>query len=161
MPGKINPVIPEVANQVCFQIMGADQTIATASEAAQLQLNVFEPVIVYNLLNNLKIMTNALNTLRTKCVDGITANENACKKSVDNSIGIVTALLPLIGYKKASAVAKEALETGAPVATIAAKYAPAEKVKEYLKVEAMTRAGTIEARGVCLDTPPPPAEEVA
>ena len=115
MPGKINPVIPEVANQVCFQIMGADQTIATASEAAQLQLNVFEPVIVYNLLNNLKIMTNALNTLRTKCVDGITANEDACKKSVDNSIGIVTALLPLIGYKKASAVAKEALETGAPV----------------------------------------------
>tara|TARA_B100001142_G_scaffold261934_1_gene264780 strand:+ start:422 stop:2098 length:1677 start_codon:yes stop_codon:yes gene_type:complete len=161
MPGKINPVIPEVANQVCFQIMGADQTIATASEAAQLQLNVFEPVIVYNLLNNLKIMTNALNTLRTKCVDGITANEDACKKSVDNSIGIVTALLPLIGYKKASAVAKEALETGAPVATIAAKYAPAEKVKEYLKVEAMTCAGTIEARGVCLDTPPPPAEEVA
>ena len=96
MPGKINPVIPEVMNQVCFQVIGTDHTIASASEAAQLQLNVFEPIIIYNLLNNMNLMERGLKTLRTKCIDGITANPERCKELVDNSIGIVTALLPLL-----------------------------------------------------------------
>ena len=100
MPGKINPVIPEVMNQVCFQVIGTDHTIASASEAAQLQLNVFEPIIIYNLLNNMHLMERGLNTLRTKCIDGITANPERCKELVDNSIGIVTALLPLLGCKR-------------------------------------------------------------
>jgi len=138
MPGKINPVIPEVMNQVCFQVIGTDHTIASASEAAQLQLNVFEPIIIYNLLNNMNLMERGLNTLRTKCIDGITANPERCKELVDNSIGIVTALLPLLGYKKATAVAKEALETGRPVAEIAARFADSSEVASMLKPEAMT-----------------------
>lgn len=155
MPGKINPVIPEVMNQVCFQIIGTDASIAAASEAAQLQLNVFEPVIVYNLLNNMDMLERGLNTLRTKCIDGITANPEVCKRSVDNSIGIVTALLPLIGYKKSSAVAKEALATGRPVAEIAAQYAKPDEIAQLLRPQAMTRARKLEKRGVCLDTPAP------
>ena len=155
MPGKINPVIPEVMNQVCFQIIGTDASIAAASEAAQLQLNVFEPVIVYNLLNNMDMLERGLNTLRTKCIDGITANPEVCKRSVDNSIGIVTALLPLIGYKKSSAVAKEALATGRPVAEIAAQYAKPDEIAKLLRPQAMTRARKLEKRGVCLDTPAP------
>ena len=153
MPGKINPVIPEVMNQVCFQIMGTDASIAHASEAAQLQLNVFEPLIVYNLLNNMDMMERGLNTLRVKCIDGITANEEVCKKSVENSIGIVTALLPLIGYKKSSAVAKEALATGRPVAEIAATYATVAEINALLHPASMTRARKLDARGVCLETP--------
>ena len=160
MPGKINPVIPETMNQVCFQVIGTDATIAAASEAGQLQLNVFEPVIVYNLLNNMDMMQRGLDALRVKCVDGITANPERCKSLVEGSIGIVTNLLPLLGYKRASAVAKEALETGRPVAEIAARYAPAEDVARLLDPDEMTRAhrmtprGAVEeTRGVCLDTP--------
>ena len=161
MPGKINPVIPEVMNQVCFQVIGTDHTIASASEAAQLQLNVFEPVIVYNLLNNMDMMQRGLDALRVKCVDGITANPERCKSLVEGSIGIVTNLLPLLGYKNASAVAKEALETGRPVMEIAARHAPAEDVARLLDPDEMTRAQRLtprgaveETRGVCLDTPP-------
>ena len=138
MPGKINPVIPEVVNQVCFQVMGTDQVIATASEAAQLQLNVFEPVIVYNLLNNLDLMRNGLDTLREKCVDGVVADEVRCASLVNNSIGVVTNLMPLLGYKRATAVAKEALETNVPVATIAARYVNASVVREALDPRNMT-----------------------
>ena len=147
MPGKINPVIPEVMNQVCFQIMGTDASIAHASEAAQLQLNVFEPLIVYNLLNNMDMMERGLNTLRVKCIDGITANEEVCKKSVENSIGIVTALLPLIGYKKSSAVAKEALATGRPVAEIAATLSRRwQEINALLHPASMTRARKLDAQ---------------
>ena len=132
MPGKINPVIPEVVNQVCFQVMGTDHVIATASEAAQLQLNVFEPVIVYNLLNNLTLMKNGLDALRVKCVDGIEANEVRCASLVNNSIGIVTNLLPVLGYKAATAVAKEALETGTPVAVIAERFVDKDVIAKIL-----------------------------
>ena len=163
MPGKINPVIPEVMNQVCFQIMGTDASIAHASEAAQLQLNVFEPVIIYNLLNNMEMMERGLRTLREKCIDGITANPKVCKTSVENSIGIVTALLPLIGYKRSSAVATEALETGRPVAEIAARYADIEEIRELLHPASMTQARkmnvNLEPRGVCLDSPPAQPEQ--
>ena len=138
MPGKINPVIPEVVNQVCFQVMGTDQVIATASEAAQLQLNVFEPVIVYNLLNNLDLMRNGLDTLREKCVDGVVADEVRCASFVNDSVGVVTNLMPLLGYERATAVAKEALETNVPVATVAARYVDASVVREALDPRNMT-----------------------
>lgn len=115
MPGKVNPVIPEVVNQVAFQVIGADVTITMASEGGQLQLNVFEPVIAYNLFNSINMMKNAFETLSEKCVDGITANEEHCKNLVLNSIGLVTALNPYIGYENSTNVAKEALESGRSV----------------------------------------------
>jgi len=111
MPGKVNPVIPEVVNQVAFQIIGLDNTVATASESGQLQLNVFEPVIAFNLFSSINMMSNAIATLRTRCIDGITANEENCRQMVKNSIGIVTALNPHLGYEKSSFIAKEALRT--------------------------------------------------
>lgn len=115
MPGKVNPVIPEVVNQICFKVIGNDTTIAFASEAGQLQLNVMEPVIAQSLFESINLLTNGLHTLRVECVDGITANKEHLKKEVENSIGIVTALNPYIGYKNATKIAKEALETGKSV----------------------------------------------
>ena len=141
MPGKINPVIPEVMNQVCFQVIGADAAISMASEHAQLQLNAFEPLIVYNLLNSLDSMTNGLKVLREKCIDGITANEDVCASHVNNSIGIVTALLPKIGYKKATLVAKTALETNKPVSQVATEvlnFLSQDEADTLLNIENMT-----------------------
>ena len=115
MPGKVNPVIPEVTNQVCFKVIGNDTTVAFAAEAGQLQLNVMEPVIAESILESITWLTNAINTLREKCIDGITVNKKHCYEMVKNSIGIVTALNPYIGYKNSTKVAKEALETGGSV----------------------------------------------
>ena len=112
MPGKVNPVIPEVVNQVAFRVIGNDLTVTFASEAAQLELNVMEPIIVHSMFENVDMLINAMNTLRTKCVDGITANEEVCKRLVYNSIGLVTALNPYIGYENSTSLAKEALATG-------------------------------------------------
>lgn len=112
MPGKVNPVIPEVVNQTAYYVIGADMTITMAAEAGQLQLNVMEPVIAYSLFNSLTFLENACYTLQSKCVDGITANVEICRNMVMNSIGIVTSLNPIIGYEEASSIAKEALATG-------------------------------------------------
>ena len=115
MPGKVNPVIPEVTNQVCFKVIGNDTCVAFAAEAGQLQLNVMEPVIAQSILESQTWLINVMNTLRTKCIDGITVNAEHCYKMVKDSIGIVTALNPYIGYKNSTKVAKEALETGGSV----------------------------------------------
>lgn len=115
MPGKVNPVIPEVVNQVCFKVIGNDLTVTFASEAGQLQLNVMEPVIAQSILESIDYLSNAMDALREKCIDGITANVDVCHEMVKNSIGIVTALNPYIGYKNSSKVAKEALSTGRSV----------------------------------------------
>ena len=115
MPGKVNPVIPEVVNQVCFYVVGADTTITMACEAGQLQLNVMEPVIGFSLFSALEYLTNACNTLSEKCIKGITANPEVCHAHVMNSIGIVTALNPILGYEKTSDIAREALKTGKTV----------------------------------------------
>ncbi len=115
MPGKVNPVIPEVVNQVAFQVIGNDLTITFGAEAGQLELNVMEPIITFNLFQSIDIMRNAMITLADKCVIGITANREVCRHYVENSIGIVTALNPFIGYENATAIAKEALETGKSV----------------------------------------------
>lgn len=118
MPGKINPVICEVVNQVAFQVAGNDLTISMASEAGQFELNVMAPVIIYNLQQSIHIMTQVLETFRKDCIEGIQANEERCRAYVENSIGIITALNPHVGYKVASRVAKEALETGKTVREI-------------------------------------------
>ena len=110
MPGKVNPVIPEVVNQVAYQVVGADLTITMASENGQLELNVMEPVIAHNLFTSLKLLKRACLTLAGKCVSGITANKEHCRQMVESSIAIATALNPVIGYENASTVAKEALE---------------------------------------------------
>ncbi len=115
MPGKVNPVIPEVVNQVCFKVIGNDLTVTFAAEAGQLQLNVMEPVLSHAIMENIQFLCNALDTLRTKCVVGITANKEVCLNMVKHSIGIVTALNPYIGYKQSTQIAKEALETGQSV----------------------------------------------
>ncbi|MBP2661325.1 MAG: Aspartate ammonia-lyase [Firmicutes bacterium] len=115
MPGKVNPVIPEVVNQVAYQVIGNDLVISLAVENGQFELNVMEPVMAYNLFNSLTILTNVVNTLNHKCVKDIEANEERCREMIDKSVGIVTALLPHIGYEQSSAIAKEALKTGASV----------------------------------------------
>ncbi|HEX9980703.1 MAG TPA: aspartate ammonia-lyase [Flavobacterium sp.] len=112
MPGKVNPVIPEVMNQVCFRVIGNDLTVTFAAEAGQLQLNVMEPVLTYSIMESMLLLCNGMNTLREKCIVGITANEEHCREQVLRSIGIVTALNPYIGYKNSTEIAKEALETG-------------------------------------------------
>ena len=112
MPGKVNPVIPEVMNQVCYKVIGNDMTIALASDNGQLELNVMEPVIAYCLFESIHLLTNGLDTLRTHCIEGIEANVEHCRKMVENSIGIVTMLNPIIGYKESTKIAKEASETG-------------------------------------------------
>ena len=115
MPGKVNPVIPEVTNQVCFKVIGNDTTISFAAEAGQLELNVMEPVITESLFESLVWLSNAIDTLVEECVLGITVNKERCYEIVKNSIGIVTALNPYIGYKTCTKVAKEALETNRSV----------------------------------------------
>ena len=112
MPGKVNPVIPEVVNQVAFKVIGNDLTITIASEAGQLELNVMEPIIVHSLFENIEMLSNAMNTLRDRCVAGITANEEICRRMVYDSIGLVTALNPYLGYETSTELAKEALATG-------------------------------------------------
>ena len=119
MPGKVNPVIPEVTNQVCFKVIGNDTAVSFAAEAGQLQLNVMEPVIAQCIMESIEWLINAMNTLRTKCVDGITVNAAHNKEMVMNSIGIVTAFNPHIGYKASTKIAKEALESGKSVAKVA------------------------------------------
>ena len=109
MPGKVNPVIPEMVNQVAYQVIGTDVSISMASEGGQLQLNVFEPLIAYNLFNSINMMKKAFEALAYKCIDGITANKSRCEEMVLNSIGLVTALNPHIGYENSTMVAKEAL----------------------------------------------------
>ena len=115
MPGKVNPVIPEVVNQVCYKVFGNDLTVTFAAEAGQLQLNVMEPVLSHSIMESINFLGNALDTLREKCITGITANKDVCLNMVRNSIGIVTALNPYIGYKNSTEIAKEALETGRSV----------------------------------------------
>ena len=140
MPGKVNPVIPEVTNQVCFKVIGNDTAVCFAAEAGQLQLNVMEPVIAQSILESVTWLKNVIDTLRTKCIDGITVNADHCYEMVKNSIGIVTALNPYIGYKNSTKVAKEALETGRSVYDLVLEHGlmTKEKLDEALDPKAMT-----------------------
>ena len=122
MPGKVNPVIPEVVSQVGFLVIGNDMTIAMAAEAGQLELNAFEPVIFYKLFESLTCLANAIHTLTVNCVVGITANHQHCEDLVYGSVGIVTALCPYLGYKKCAELAKEALKTNASIKDLIVQY---------------------------------------
>ncbi|SJZ48365.1 aspartate ammonia-lyase [Garciella nitratireducens] len=115
MPGKVNPVIPEVVNQVAFSVIGNDTTISMAVESGQLELNAFEPIIFYKLFESLKTLQGAIHTLRVNCIDGITADKKKLEQKVENSIGIITALAPYIGYQKSSQIAKKSLKTNIPI----------------------------------------------
>ena len=112
MPGKVNPVIPEMVNQVCFDIIGGDVTVTMAAEAGQLQLNVFEPIIAFRLLSGMTNLARACKILQDRCIEGITANRERMHKFVEQSIGVITALVPELGYETTTEIAKEALETG-------------------------------------------------
>lgn len=129
MPGKVNPVIPEVMNQVCFQIFGNDVTITKAAEAGQLELNVFEPVLFFNLFQSIQILTNGIRTFIDNCIAGIQVNEEDCKYWLTRSVGVVTALSPHIGYKVAAEIAKLSLKTGKPVYDLVLEQGLLEKEK--------------------------------
>jgi aspartate ammonia-lyase len=111
MPGKVNPVIPEVVNQIAFEVIGNDLTVSFAAEAGQLQLNAFEPIIAHSLFKSINHLRSGCLTLAEKCVQGITANREHLRRTVERSIGIVTALNPFIGYANATEIAQEALAT--------------------------------------------------
>ncbi|MFS8637054.1 MAG: aspartate ammonia-lyase [Gemmatimonadota bacterium] len=141
MPGKVNPVIPEVVNQVCFQVVGNDLTVTMAAEAGQLQLNVFEPVIAFNIFQSIDMLRQACVVLRERCVVGITANRERIRYLLERSIGVVTALVPYIGYDRASAVARQALETDRGVYELVLEHGwlTKEQLDEILSPDAMTR----------------------
>ncbi|MCI9150648.1 MAG: aspartate ammonia-lyase [Lachnospiraceae bacterium] len=121
MPGKVNPVIPEVVNQVAFNIIGNDVTITMAAEAGQLELNAFEPIVFYCLFQSIDTLAYAVRTFIDNCVSGITANETRCRYLVENSVGIITAICPHVGYQKASDIAKNALKSGESVRSLILK----------------------------------------
>ncbi|MEX1309977.1 MAG: aspartate ammonia-lyase [Candidatus Sulfomarinibacteraceae bacterium] len=140
MPGKVNPVIPEVVNQVAFQVIGNDLTITLAAEAGQLQLNVMEPIISFAIFESLDMLTASVKTLSERCIRGITVNADRCREMVEGSIGLVTAAVPALGYEAASDVAKEALATGKPVREIILDRGllSADELDRILSPEAMT-----------------------
>ena len=119
MPGKVNPVIAEVLNLVCFQVIGNDLAVTLAAEAGQLQLNAFEPLIAHNILASIGLLTNAIGTFTVRLVEGIEAREENCARHVEASVGVATALVPIIGYERAAKVAREALKSGRTVRQIA------------------------------------------
>ena len=139
MPGKINPVIPEVVNQIAFNIIGNDATITLAAEAGQLELNAFEPIIFYCLFESLETLANGVDVFRKDCIEGITVNLDNCKDEVEKSIGIVTALCPHIGYTKASQLAKRALNEKRKVKDILIeeKIIPEENINKILDPKKM------------------------
>jgi len=141
MPGKVNPVIPEALNQIVYSIIGNDITVTMAAEAAQLELNVMEPIMVYSIFQSIEMLKRGIDILTHNCVTGITANEKRCREYVENSIGLVTALNPYIGYEASNNIAKKALETNRSVyeLVLEEKLLSKEELEEYLKPENMIR----------------------
>jgi aspartate ammonia-lyase len=147
MPGKVNPVIPEVVNQIAFEVIGNDITVSFAAEAGQLQLNAFEPIIAHSLFKSVKHLTAGCLTLAERCVTGITANREHLRHGVERSIGIVTALNPYIGYANATEIAQQALLTGQSVydLVLEKKLLTREKLDEILKPEVLTQPRAFDA----------------
>ncbi|WP_073997084.1 aspartate ammonia-lyase [Anaerococcus urinomassiliensis] len=146
MPGKVNPVIPEVVNQVAFNVIGNDMTVTMAVEAGQLELNAFEPIIFYNLFESLKTLKNAIYTLRVNCIDYITADRSELSEQVEKSIGLVTALAPHIGYAKASDIAHKALETGKSIRELVLtdELLSKEELEKILDFKQMIKPGILD-----------------
>jgi len=143
MPGKVNPSIAEMVNQVCYQVFGCDATVCAASEAGQLELNVMMPVIAWNALHASTIVANAMSTLEMLCVEGIQADAARCRELLDRSTAVATALSPYLGYAKTAEIAKESVLTGIPIREIVLEHGlikPA-RLDEILSVEAMTEPG--------------------
>ena len=140
MPGKVNPVIPEVMSQVAFNIIGNDVTVTMAAEAGQLELNAFEPVIFYKLFESITTLTGGIQTFTDNCICGITANEEHCKELVDHSVGIITAICPRVGYSVAADIAKTAIRTGASVkdVLVSRNLLTEEEINKLLDPYAMT-----------------------
>lgn len=147
MPGKINPVIPEVVSQVAFNVIGNDLTITMAAEAGQLELNAFEPILFYNLFESLETLSHAISTLVDNCIIGITANEDHCLELLEESVGIATALCPYIGYKKSAEIAKSSLKTAIPIRKLVLKNGilTKEKLDSILNPATMTNPKHISA----------------
>jgi aspartate ammonia-lyase len=145
MPGKVNPSVPEMVNQVCFQVMGCDATIAIACEAGQLELNVMMPVIAWNALHASTILREAMKVLRVRCVDGIAADESRARELLERSTAAATALSPYIGYAETAAIAKEAVKTGKTIRelVLARGLLDAAQLDAILSVDAMTRGGIV------------------
>src|SRR5207253_4781723 len=145
MPGKVNPSVPEMANQVCFQVMGCDATITIACEAGQLELNVMMPVIAWNAIHASTILREAMKVLRARCVDGITANDARARELLDRSTAAATALSPYIGYAATAEVAKAAVATGRSIRDLVLERGlmDADRLDEILSVDAMTRGGIV------------------
>ncbi|OLO26930.1 aspartate ammonia-lyase [Alkalihalophilus pseudofirmus] len=148
MPGKVNPVMCEVINQISFQVIGNDHTISLASEAGQLELNVMEPVLVFNLLQSLSILQNGIKVFRQYTIEGITANIERCREMVERSVGIITAINPHVGYETASRIAKEAIQTNRPVREICIERGilSEEELNEILEPKEMTNPGIAGAK---------------
>ncbi|TMH14817.1 MAG: aspartate ammonia-lyase, partial [Betaproteobacteria bacterium] len=147
MPGKVNPVIPEVVNQIAFEVIGNDVTVSFAAEAGQLQLNAFEPIIAHSLFKSVTHLSKGCLTLAERCVSGITANRERLRASVENSIGVVTALNPYIGYANATEVAQQALMTGKSVydLVLEKKLLSKERLDEILQPDVLTKPRPILA----------------
>jgi aspartate ammonia-lyase len=145
MPGKINPSVPEMVNQVCFQVMGCDTTVAMACEAGQLELNVMMPVIAWNALHASTILRESMKVLRLRCVDGISANEARARELLDRSTAAATALSPYIGYAATAEVAKESVKSGRPIRDLVIERGllDAARLDEILSVDTMTRGGIV------------------
>jgi len=145
MPGKVNPSVPEMVNQVCFQVMGCDATIAIACEAGQLELNVMMPVIAWNGIHAATILREAMKVFRMRCVDGITANEARARELLDRSTAAATALSPYIGYAATADIAKESVKTGRPIRELVLERGllPKDKLDAILSVAAMTKGGVV------------------
>lgn len=141
MPGKVNPVIPEVMNQVAYKVIGNDLTVSMSDEAAQMELNAMEPVMAQCCFESADLLMNGFDTLRVRCIEGITANEERCRDYIRGSIGIVTALNPIIGYKNSTKIAKEAMETGRGVYELVLEHGilSREELDEVMKPENMIR----------------------
>ena len=149
MPGKVNPVMPEMTGMVCMQVMGNDLVIATAAQAGQLELNVMMPVVTLNLLMSLTILTNALNALREMCIDGLSANEERCRWYFEHSIALVTALNPKIGYARAAEIAKQAIASGKTIREAIAETGmfTAKEIEELMEPHSMTQHNDPEIVG--------------
>ncbi len=149
MPGKVNPVIPEVMNQIAFKVIGNELCVTMADEAAQMELNAMEPVMAQCCFESAELLVNGFDTLRIRCVEGITANEEKCLQYVHNSIGVVTALNPIIGYKNSTKIAREALETGRGVYELVLEHGilSREELDEVLKPENMIRPVKLDISG--------------
>ena len=147
MPGKVNPSIPEMVNQVCYQVMGCDATVAIACEAGQLELNVMMPVIAWNALHASTILREAMKALRLRCIDGISADEARARELLDRSTAAATALSPYIGYAATADIAKESVKTGKPIRTLVLERGllDEQRLDEILSVDAMTKGGIVGA----------------